>query len=69
LKEIELKAIKIQQNTQWCVIIMQLRISLLIKFRPSHSIESVENWFVDGLINFEELFSGLEELSFHSTEL
>ena len=26
--------------------------------------ESTENWWVDGLINFEEPFSGLEELSF-----
>jgi len=27
--------------------------------------ESTENWYMDGLIKFEELFSGLEELSFN----
>jgi len=29
------------------------------------SAESTENWCVDVLINFEEPFSGLEELSFN----
>jgi len=29
------------------------------------SAESTENWYVDGLINFEEPFSGLKELSFN----
>jgi len=27
----------------------------------NRSAESTENWCADGLINFEELFSGLEE--------
>ena len=29
------------------------------------SVESTENWCVDGLINFKEPFSGLKELSFN----
>jgi len=41
---------------------------LLIKYHPSqinHSEESNENWYVDGLINFEKSYSGFKELSFN----
>jgi len=41
---------------------------MLIKCHSSQTnclAESTENWFVDGLTNFEEPFSGLEELSFN----
>jgi len=41
---------------------------LLVKFLSSqtnHSAESTENWCADGLLNFEEPFSGLEEPSFN----
>jgi len=56
LKEIELKTIKIQQRTQQCITIMQSRITNKVLLL----------WRVDGLINFEEPFSGIEELSFNS---
>ena len=53
-------------KNQQCVKIMRSR--KLIKCHSSQtkrSAESTENWCVDGLINFEEPFSGLEELSFN----
>ena len=40
---------------------MQSRIPSQTNFKA----ESTENWCVNGLINFEEPFSGLEELSFN----
>ena len=46
---------------------MQSRITI-IKCHSSQtngSAESTENWCLDGPINFEEPFSGLEELSFN----
>jgi len=36
-----------------------LQVSLIIYV--SWSAESTENWYADGLISFEESFSGLEE--------
>ena len=39
--------------------------SISIIFYANDSAESTENWCVDGLINFKETFSGLEELSFN----
>ena len=33
--------------------------------QTNRTIESTENWCVDGLISFEESFCGLEELSFN----
>jgi len=33
--------------------------------QANHLAKSTENWCVDGLINFEEPFSGLEELNFN----
>jgi len=67
LKEIELKTRKIQQNNQQCVIITGSRrlLSKCHSFQTNRFAESTENWCVNGLINFEEPFSGLDELSFN----
>ena len=64
MKEIELKTINIQRKNRQCVTIMQLRITTK-NATPNGSAGSTEIWCVDGLINFEEPFSGLEELSFN----
>ena len=53
---------KIQQKNQQCVI--KHNREVLIKCHSSQtncSAESPENWCVEGLISFEESFSGLEE--------
>jgi len=59
LKEIDQKTMKIQQKNRQCVIITRLRITNKMPLHLAN--RSAENWCADGLINFEESFSGLEE--------
>jgi len=66
LKEIELKAINIQQKDQQCVIFMRLRITNKISLLLDKPFSRINRKLVCGwIINFEEPFSGLEELSFN----
>ena len=63
-KDIKLKTIKIRGKNKQYVIITWCHCS-----QTNLSAGSTKRWCVDGLINFEEPFCGLEELKFQSSEL
>ena len=51
---------KMQQKNQACVIITRLRITTKMPLLQDKPLSRI-NWCVDGIICFEEFFSGLEE--------